>query len=173
MAASLDKSIFYTQSISNDSENKKFKYKLVHPNAVAPIKDNPSDAGYDFHLVELKEYKNGVYMYDTGVEIQLPIGYFGILVGRSRIAKTGFMLANSVGIIDNGYRGTIMAGLIKVGGQGSLTDELKLPNKLVQLILMKQTDFELEKCEELDSTVRGDKGGLGSGQFNTAINNKQ
>jgi len=154
--------LFFKEKEASITSNK-FKYKLTNEKGIPPAKNNSSDAGYDLHLVELKEVKNGLYYYDTGVAIQLPVGYFGMLVGRSSIAKTGYMLANSVGIIDNEYRGSIMVVLRKVDPM--TVKDLILPMKLAQLIPIKQIDFQLLQCDELDETVRGDKGGLGSGQF--------
>lgn len=139
-----------------------FKYKLDNNNTPPPTKNNSSDAGYDLTLMELKEIKDGVYKYDTQVSIELPPEYYGMLVGRSSISKTGFMLANNVGIIDNEYRGNIIVGLVKINKDAA---DLKLPKKLVQLIPMKQHDFQLQQVETLSDTVRGDKGGLGSEQF--------
>lgn len=138
------------------------KFKLTSPKAVAPTKNHASDAGYDLHLVELKETKNGVYYYDTGVAIQLPRGMFGMLIGRSSISKHGYMLANNVGIIDNDYRGSIIVALVKINTNAS---DLVLPMKLVQIVPIVQTNLELRQCDDLNETERADSGGLGSKQF--------
>lgn len=138
------------------------KYKLHSKTTIPPTKNNSSDAGYDLHLMELKEIKNGVYFYDTQVSIQLPKGFYGTLVGRSSISKSGYMLANNIGIIDNGYTGNICVALIKINKDAP---DLTLPIKLVQLIPTRQYDFKLQEITELTETERGDKGGLGSGQF--------
>jgi dUTP pyrophosphatase len=134
-----------------------FRYKLSSPQTFAPSKHHPSDAGYDLYLMELKKIEKDVYYYDTGVSIELPEGYFAMLVGRSSIAQSGYMLANSVGIIDNHYRGNIIVGLRKINSKAA---DLILPSKLVQLIIMKQNDFVLEEAQALSSTDRQDKGGI-------------
>lgn len=127
-----------------------------------PTKNHPSDAGYDLTLTSLLKAEKGVYYYDTGTKIALPEGYWGMLVGRSSIAKTGHMLANNVGVIDNHYRGNIIVALIK---RDATAPDLTLPCRLVQFIPMKQYDFTLEEVVELSSTDRADSGGLGSKQF--------
>lgn len=45
--------------------------------------------------------------YDTGLQIAPEKGYHTLVVPRSSISKTNLFLRNSVGLIDNGYRGTI------------------------------------------------------------------
>jgi dUTP pyrophosphatase len=46
--------------------------------------------------------------YDTGLSMEIPEGYVGLLFPRSSISKTILNLSNSVGVIDSGYRGPIM-----------------------------------------------------------------
>lgn len=45
--------------------------------------------------------------YDTELKIEPPKGVFSLVFPRSSISKTNLVLANSVGVIDNEYRGTI------------------------------------------------------------------
>ena len=47
------------------------------------------------------------YEYGTGIAMQVPKGYVGLLFPRSSISNTGHYLRNSVGVIDSGYRGEI------------------------------------------------------------------
>ncbi len=89
-------------------------------------------------------------MYDN----DLPIGYY--LYPRSSIAKTGFRLANSVGIIDSGYRGNILAyfDVIK-------NDNVEVYQRLVQICAPDLGAFKIELVDSLDETERGE-GGFGS-----------
>ena len=96
-------------------------------------------------------------MYDTGIAVCPPDGYYTEVVPRSSLTKTGYMLANSVGIIDSSYRGSIK---VVVSGDNSL-DDLTLPFKGFQLILRKLEEVEVVEVDDLDDTVRGD-GGFGS-----------
>ena len=83
-----------------------FLYKRTISDAPAPSKSHPDDAGYDLSIVsKVKDMGGGVALYDTGIAVAPPQGYHFELVGRSSISKTGYMLANNIGIIDAGYRG--------------------------------------------------------------------
>lgn len=96
--------------------------------------------------------------YDTGVAVQPPPGMYFELVGRSSIAKTGYMLANNIGIIDAEYTGTIMVALAKIRPDA---EEIALPCRLVQLIPRRVHHLEPLEVEELIATSRG-QGGFGS-----------
>jgi dUTP pyrophosphatase len=45
--------------------------------------------------------------YDVDLKIQVPHGYHTLIYPRSSISKYNLQLCNSVGVIDNGYRGDI------------------------------------------------------------------
>jgi dUTP pyrophosphatase len=89
-------------------------------------------------------------MYDGDI----PLGYY--LYARSSIAKTGLRLSNSVGIIDSGYRGNIMAyfDVIK-------NDNVEVYQRLVQICAPDLGPFKVELVDSLDQTERGE-GGFGS-----------
>jgi len=87
-------------------------------------------------------------------EDDAPIAYY--LYARSSIVKTGLRLANSVGIIDSGYRGNLMAffDVIK-------NDRVDVHQRLVQICAPDLKPFKVEIVDSLDQTERGD-GGFGS-----------
>ena len=87
-------------------------------------------------------------------EDDMPIAYY--LYARSSIVKTGLRLANSVGIIDSGYRGNLMAyfDVIK-------NDRVDVHQRLVQICAPDLKPFKVEIVDSLDQTERGD-GGFGS-----------
>ena len=68
------------------------------------------------------------------------------------------MIANSVGILDNRYRGEPIAALIKFDPKAP---NLELPAKLVQVVVHTTTHMEVEEVKELSTTKRG-CGGFGS-----------
>jgi dUTP pyrophosphatase len=96
-------------------------------------------------------------MYDTGIAVCPPDGYYTEVVPRSSLSKTGYMLANSVGIIDSSYRGSIK---VVVTGDESLKS-LELPFKGFQLVVRKQYHANFAEVDTIDETARGD-GGFGS-----------
>lgn len=84
------------------------------------------------------------------------ISYF--IYPRSSIAKTKLRLANSVGVVDSGYRGEIMAALDNISDQ-----EYIVPRgmRLVQLVAPAGNITRVTVVESFDQTVRG-AGGFGS-----------
>ena len=135
-----------------------FQFTKVDPNAVAPHKTHASDSGYDLVLIKRLKTEKGVSWYDTGIAVQPPDGYYFEVYGRSSIAKTGYMLANNVGIIDRSYRGTIQVALLKVNADAP---DLTLPCRIVQMIPRAWIHLTPEASESLDQTDRG-SGGFGS-----------
>ena len=138
-------------------ERKSFRVSLEE-GAIAPFKKRISDSGWDLHLVKLIKKEGNLYFFDTGVRIAPPPGFYFDLVPRSSIYKSGFVLANSVGIIDMTYRGTIKVPLIKVD---SSKPDPELPWRAVQLIPRRFFPLEVELSTSLDRTIRGE-GGFGS-----------
>ncbi len=123
--------------------------------AVSPQKAHGSDSGYDLTLLEVVKQVGDVFFFTTGIKVAPPHGYYFDLVPRSSISKTGYMLANSVGIIDQNYRGDIIVPLRKID---SNAESLKLPCKLVQLIPRAWHHFVMNHVENLDETMRGSDG---------------
>lgn len=80
------------------------------------------------------------------------------LYPRSSISKTPFMMANSVGIIDAGYRGNIMAKIRSFGNDLEVIGE---GNKLFQICAPNLGHVKVEIVDELSETSRG-SGGFGS-----------
>lgn len=135
-----------------------FKWKRINDVVEPPTKNKFSDSGYDLSIIFKLREIDDVHYYDTGISVESPNGYYFELVGRSSIAKTGWMLANNIGIIDASYRGTIIVPLIKVNPEAN---ELELPKKLVQIIPRQLILMNAVEVQTLDNTSRGD-GGFGS-----------
>jgi len=83
-------------------------------------------------------------------------GYY--LYPRSSISKTPLIMANSVGIIDHGYRGNIMAKVFNTSNQEYI---VKAGERLFQLCLPTLEPFQVYFVNVLDHTERGE-GGFGS-----------
>lgn len=135
-----------------------FNYVKVLSDAVAPTKTRLSDSGYDLTLIRKISEVDGVFTYDTGIKVQPSFGFYLELVGRSSISKTGWMLANNIGIIDMSYTGNILVKLVRcIFGAA----ELQLPIKLVQLIPRMFIHLEANEVTELENTDRSE-GSFGS-----------
>lgn len=139
-----------------------FKYIKTDNDAISPTKNHELDTGFDLHLIKKIKEHNNVLFYDTGIVVRPPFGYYFELVGRSSIAKSGWMLANNIGIIDYNYTGSIIVALIKVDQHAK---ELELPCKLVQIIPRKLIMMNFVESDVIDETDRANTGGLGSGSI--------
>jgi len=135
-----------------------FKWNRILPSAVPPSKEYASDSGFDLTLLERTKKHGAVEFYRTGIRIQPAFGWYFDLVPRSSISKSGYMLANSVGIIDRAYVGEVLVPLIKIDPNAP---DLPLPSRLVQIIPRQIVAAQLVEVDELESTARGD-GGFGS-----------
>lgn len=153
-----NKSTFKNLLIVSDATPKCRVVKL-DPQAVVPYKTRVSDVGLDLVIIKkIKHYTPMTALYDTGIAIHISHGYYAEIVPRSSLSKTGYMLANNVGIIDNSYRGNIYIPLIKVDQQ---MPDIELPFRCCQLIIRKQIWVDIEQVDELEITDRG-SGGFGS-----------
>lgn len=136
------------------------KIKLS-PNTPMPAYAKPGDAGFDLTTANPEPV---VIAPDTtakiplGIAMEVPEGHFGFAVPRSSLSKRNLILANTVGIIDSGYRGEVMAVLRNIG----TTDEIIQPGeRLIQMAIVPFTQVTFEAVEELSTTERG-TGGYGS-----------
>ena len=137
----------------------KVKIKKLHKNAVIPSHSKPGDAGLD--LVAISEFDDDHYniCYGTGLSIEIPYGYVGLIFPRSSISKTDLILRNSVAVIDSGYRGEI---ILKFNTLCDLSiKEYSVGDRIAQLIIIPYPHIEFEEVEELSETERG-AGGYGS-----------
>lgn len=80
--------------------------KLV-PEAVMPTKAHASDAGYDITATSRVFDEIGNVVYGTGIAIEIPDGFVGLIFPRSSLSRYDLMLSNAVGVIYSGYRGEI------------------------------------------------------------------
>ena len=74
---------------------------------------------------------------------------------RSSISKTPLRLANSVGIIDAGYRGNIIAA---VDNRGNEPYQIKKGQRLFQIVGRYLEPIDLHLVEELSDSERGNDG---------------
>ena len=84
-------------------------------------------------------------------------GYF--LLPRSSIIKTPLRMSNSVGLIDAGYRGDIMAVVDNISDEDFIVEKGSRYFQIANSQLIAFSNVEL--VEELDTTLRG-SGGFGS-----------
>lgn len=133
------------------------KIKKLHPDAVIPSYAKEGDAGMDLTAISEKwNEDNSMVTYDTGLAVEIPSGYVGLLFPRSSVSKTTLSLANCVGIIDSGYRGPIMLKY-RYLEEGDVYD---VGDRVGQLIILPYPNIEFEEVTELSETERSN-GGFG------------
>lgn len=146
----------YNPSNENDM---KLKWTKRNKDAVSPRKVRFSDVAFDLTLIKkVKDVNSLTTQYDTGIAVSPPPGFYVSLNPRSSLSKSGYILANSKGIIDPAYTGNLFVSLTKVVPDAP---EIKLPFVGIQMKLEPVYYPILEECNELVETERG-SGGFGS-----------
>lgn len=138
-------------------EKLKIKFKKLNPNAVIPKQGTAGAAGFDLTAVSIEKNEK-MLKYDTGIAVEIPPGYVGLLFPRSSVCKTGLSLANSVGVIDSDFRGSISFVFYK-------NTQCIVPywpgDRIGQLVIVPIPEVEYVEVDELSETERG-AGGYGS-----------
>jgi dUTP pyrophosphatase len=136
------------------------RVKKLHEDAVIPAYGKPGDAGLDLTATSIAKDSFGNVVYGTGLAIEIPIGYVGLIFPRSSNSKTDLYLTNHVGVVDSGYRGEIM---FKFRANPSLINAViyQVGDRVGQLIIIPYPQIELTESAELSDSERGD-GGFGS-----------
>jgi len=112
-------------------------YEKIHEDAKVPEKAYEDDACYDIYRVSDPEINPTNILYHTGLRFKIPKGYSIDLYPRSSVSKTNLFLANSVGIVDTGYRGELIINFKLIP---SFPEEIII-NEDKQLSLFDQTHF--------------------------------
>lgn len=90
----------------------------TNPDAVIPTRGSAGAAGFDLTAVSLKRAAD-LYIYDIGIAMEIPHGYYAAIFPRSSIFFTGLELTNCVGVIDSDFRAPISAIFREVPGDQS------------------------------------------------------
>lgn len=133
----------------------KVKIKKLHPNAVIPGYAKEGDAGMDVHAIS-KEIKDNFIEYGTGLALEIPKNHVCLIFPRSSVSNKKLGLANSVGVLDSGYRGELILRFYKHGEH-----EYEIGERVGQIMVIPFPQIEVEEVEELTDTERSE-GGFGS-----------
>lgn len=135
----------------------KVNIKKLVPEAVIPSYAKEGDCGLDLTAINTEVVVgtgHGYIEYYTGLSIEIPDGYVGLIFPRSSISNTGLLLANSVGVVDSGYRGEIKCRFKYISG----TAKYNVGDRVAQLVILPYPKIELNEVEQLSSTERGETG---------------
>ena len=128
--------------------------------AIMPTKAHDTDAGYDLYARESRIVPARLStVWDTGVHINIPVGYAGFIKSKSGLNVKHNLTAD--GVIDSGYTGSIA---VKLYNHGTDFYKVNKGDKIAQIVFVKIADSELELSEFDHDTDRGDNGFGSSGR---------
>lgn len=142
--------------------NIKVGIKKLNANATVPSYGSEYAAGADLYAciesdIAVKPHETVVI--PTGVALELPLGYAGLIYARSGLAtKKGLAPANKVGVVDCDYRGEVKVALHNHSEQ---TQTVSAGERIAQMVITPYLTAEFVLKDELSETVRG-AGGFGS-----------
>lgn len=127
---------------------------MLDAGALMPTRGHTTDAGLDLKTPE----RCVVHPYssvniDTGVHIEIPEGYCGLLKSKSGL-NTKHMIQTE-GVIDAGYTGSIVVPVYNHSDRMYVFDA---GDKITQLVIVPVLIPELEVVDSLEKTERGDNG---------------
>ena len=139
----------------------RIKIKKLHDDAVIPKYAHYGDAAVDLTAVRQWEDNYGNLCYGTGIAIEIPHSYVGLLFPRSSVSKTNLRLTNAVGVIDSGYRGEI---ILKFDRKGFTDTLYNVGDRIGQLMILPLPSIHFFEVDDLSPTARDSKGFGSSGR---------
>lgn len=161
------------------------RIKKLHPDAVIPSYAKPGDAGMDLVAISCSFDEFGNAVYGTGLAMEIPEGYVGLLFPRSSNSKQDLSLCNSVGVVDSAYRGEVILKFKPMlifdkdaEGTTQYYESVEIRNfygeheinlyqigdRAGQIIIIPYPYITFIESDELSSTVRGESGFGSSGK---------
>jgi len=144
------------------------KFMKLRPDAILPTKGTSGAAAYDLYAVEPVIFRQNrlVNTAGTGLRIEVPPGYVGLVCSRSGLASNQkIFVVNAPGVIDEDYRGElkVILGMLPTDVAWPSFDATVLQpgSRIAQLMLMPVTQLQIEETANLSTTERG-VNGLGS-----------
>ena len=126
--------------------------KKTNELAIIPKYAHSTDAGMDLVAVSMNETDKYIE-YDTGIALEIPKGYVGLVFPRSSVSKLDLVQANSVGVIDSSYRNSIKVRFKKLKDNGVC---VYVPGeRIAQLIILPYPMIGLNEVEKLSDSDRG------------------
>lgn len=140
-------------------KSEKINIKKLSSNAKIPSYATDFAAGCDLYSSsnEKISFNPGeTKLIKTGVAMEIPIGYAGLIYARSGLAtKKGLAPANKVGVIDSDYRGEIMVALHNHTNE---VKEIDAYERIAQLVITPYVKALFNEVDDLNETKRGENG---------------
>jgi dUTP pyrophosphatase len=125
------------------------------------LKFNNEDSGLDIHCYEdnvevLPKSKKTI---NLGIKCQLFKNNYNSafwLIPRSSISKTPLIMANSIGLIDSGYRGELKAVVYNTSDESFFIEKY---TRLFQIVNPEMISFKkVERVYNIEESLRGENG---------------
>jgi len=128
-------------------------------NAMLPTRAHADDAGLDLYASEdALVYPKAVTLVSTGIAVEVPRGYVGLIRDRSGMSKK--LLKVTAGVVDTGYVGEVKVALLNLSS-GPI--DIKKGDRIAQLLIIPITLPAVREVVELGSSERGASGFGSSG----------
>lgn len=138
------------------------RIKKLNDKAVMPTKAHATDAGFDLYCTSMEfNWEKRQLICHIGLAFEIPDGYVGLIFPRSSVSNKPLMLANSVGVIDSGYRGEVTAKFNITDRFEISANNYQVGDKIAQMIIIPYPEISFVESDELSDTERG-SGGYGS-----------
>lgn len=98
---------------------------------------------------------NGKVWVDSGIGMEIPKGYCGLILGRSGFAYKEDITAYHIGLIDSDYRGQIRIALFN---SKDTDHKISAGDRIGQILIIPHLQTTFEQVETLNHTERGSKG---------------
>lgn len=138
------------------------KFKKIHPDALIPAYHSSEAAGFDLAATKDCQIKPGeVKVISLGFALDMPQGYWVMIVARSSLHKKGLKLANGAGVVDSDYRGEADEYCLLLHNFSQQTATIKKHERLAQGILLPSLVAEFIPTDKLTAKSRGGFGSTG------------
>lgn len=128
---------------------------VLDEGAYIPEKAHMADAGYDLRTRErVVLHRHSSVDIDTGVHLEIPIGWYGYLESKSGLNRYHHVAACG-GTIDAGFTGPIVVTLYNFDDVDYIFEK---GDKVVQIVFMPCGNFSMTQVDELEPTERGNNG---------------
>jgi dUTP pyrophosphatase len=132
------------------------------PDAIVPTYAHPNDAGADLYSYEdVTIYPGERHLVRTGIAIDIPQGYVGLIHPRSGLAANkGITVLNAPGTIDSGYHGELK--VILYNTDAYIPVDIKHGDRIAQIVLQKIEFMTFDVVDEFSNFTKRNIDGFGS-----------
>ena len=142
--------------------------KLCRKDAQLPVVSK-GNAGIDLRVLtqngedKIEIPANGTYIFNTGIKMDIPEGYYIEVVPRSSTGiKKTLRLMNTCGILDSSWKGET---LVAIHNFGETPVTVENNERLCQMIIHKVHEFKIVEVDDVGKSERGEKGFGSTGRF--------